>query len=92
MAAIGANLMDSTRRRHVLETSLRTSSAAWRASDEVPAILQRGERVMSRREVAAGGGGVNVTIQTPDPRSFQSSRAQIAADLARAVGAGRRGI
>ena len=37
LAAIGANLMDSTRRRHVLETSLRTSSAAWRASDEVPA-------------------------------------------------------
>ena len=72
----------------------RFHSGGWPglASDEVPAILQRGERVLSRREVAAGGGGVNVTIQTPDPRSFQSSRAQIAADLARAVGAGRRGI
>lgn len=37
LVAIGANLMDSTRRRHVLETSLRTSAAAWRASDDVPA-------------------------------------------------------
>jgi len=27
--------------------------------DEVPAILQRGERVLSRREVAAGNGGVS---------------------------------
>ena len=37
LAAIGSNLMDSTRRRHVLETSLRTSAAAWRASDDIPA-------------------------------------------------------
>lgn len=29
LAAIGANLMDSSRRRHVLETSLRTSAQAW---------------------------------------------------------------
>ena len=36
LAAIGANLMDATRRRHVLETALRTSAAAWRASDNVP--------------------------------------------------------
>lgn len=73
----------------------RFHSGGWPglASDEVPAILQRGERVLSRREVAGGsGGGVNVNIQTPDVRSFQASRAQIAADLARAVGSGRRGI
>ncbi|MDP1878793.1 MAG: patatin-like phospholipase family protein [Actinomycetota bacterium] len=37
LAAIGANLMDSTRRQHVLETSLRTSLAAWQASDAVAA-------------------------------------------------------
>ena len=37
LAAIGANLMDATRRTHVLETSLRTSSAAWRESEDVPA-------------------------------------------------------
>jgi NTE family protein len=35
LAAIGANLMDDTRRRHVLETSLRTSVLAWRDADEV---------------------------------------------------------
>ena len=32
LAAIGANLMDPSRREHVLETSLRTSAAALRAS------------------------------------------------------------
>jgi NTE family protein len=37
LAAIGANLMDDSRRRHVLETSLRTSGPAWRLSDEVVA-------------------------------------------------------
>lgn len=31
LEAIGANLMDSTRRRRVLDTSLRTSSKAWHA-------------------------------------------------------------
>lgn len=31
LTAIGSNLMDSTRRLHVLETSLRTSSKAWAA-------------------------------------------------------------
>ena len=35
LAAIGANLMDDTRRVHVLETSLRTSAAAWRTSEEI---------------------------------------------------------
>lgn len=33
LVAIGANLMDGTRIRFVLETSLRTSIAAWRESD-----------------------------------------------------------
>lgn len=64
--------------------------------DEVPAILQRGERVLSRREVAAGlggtGGNVTVNIQARDAESFRQSRAQIAADIARAVAFGRRGM
>ena len=61
---------------------------------EVPAILQRGERVLSRREVAAGGVAPNVTIniQTRDAESFRQSRAQVAADIARAVALGRRGM
>ena len=69
--------------------------------DEVPAILQRGERVLSRRE--AGGYGtrnargdaapaVNVTIMARDAESFRQSRTQIAADIARAVALGRRGL
>lgn len=35
LAAIGANLMDDTRRRFVLETSLRTSVQAWREADDL---------------------------------------------------------
>jgi len=63
--------------------------------DEVPAILQRGERVLSRREVAAGAGSsqnITINIQTRDAESFRQSRAQVAADIARAVSLGRRGM
>jgi hypothetical protein len=61
--------------------------------DEVPAILQRGERVLSRREAAgygqAGGSTVNVTINARDAESFRQSRTQVASDIARAVSLGR---
>ena len=61
--------------------------------DEVPAILQRGERVLSRREAQAyGRGDVNVTIMARDAESFRQSRTQVAADIARAVSLGRRGM
>jgi len=66
--------------------------------DEVPAILQRGERVLSRREAAGFGRGqtaapaVNVTINARDADSFRQSRTQVAADIARAVSLGQRGI
>ncbi|RBI69047.1 phage tail tape measure protein [Roseovarius sp. TE539] len=69
--------------------------------DEVPAILQRGERVLSRRETRAYDGArgerdaapiVNVTIQTRDAESFRQSRTQVASDIARAVAMGRRGM
>ena len=62
--------------------------------DEVPAILQRGERVLSRREAQSygAGGGINVTIMARDAESFRQSRTQIAADIARAVSLGRRGM
>ncbi|MDB6183046.1 tape measure protein [Paracoccus fistulariae] len=71
----------------------RMHSGGWAGlrSDEVPAILQRGERVLSRRE-AAGHGGVTVNIQTRDAESFRQSRAQVSADIARAVAMGRRGM
>jgi hypothetical protein len=65
--------------------------------DEVPAILQRGERVLSRREAASYGAGsaapvVNVTINARDAESFRQSRTQIAADISRAVAMGRRNL
>jgi hypothetical protein len=66
--------------------------------DEVPAILQRGERVLSRREAAGYGQGqsvapnISVTINARDAESFRQSRTQVAADIARAVSLGRRGL
>jgi len=64
--------------------------------DEVPAILQRGERVLSRREAASYGRSsapaVNVTIMARDAESFRQSRTQVASDIARAVSLGRRGM
>ena len=62
--------------------------------DEVPAILQQGERVLSRREAQGygAGGGINVTIMARDAESFRQSRTQVAADIARAVSLGRRSM
>jgi NTE family protein len=39
LAAIGANLMDDTRRRHVLETAMRTGRGAWQRADEASAAV-----------------------------------------------------
>lgn len=64
--------------------------------DEVPAILQKGERVLSRREAAGYGQtsapAVNITIMARDAESFRQSRTQVASDIARAVSLGRRGM
>ena len=78
----------------------RMHSGGWAClkPDEVPAILQRGERVLSRRQAAGFGKGqssapaVNVTIMARDAESFRQSRTQVAADIARAVSLGRRGM
>jgi phage-related minor tail protein len=77
----------------------RLHDGAFLSPDEVPAILQRGERVLSREETRRYDGrgreaqaAVYVSIQTPSPAAFQASRTQIAADLARAVRAGMRGL
>jgi len=77
----------------------RFHEGAFLSPDEVPAILQHGERVLSRDEARTYGARgampiapvVNVTIQTPSPAAFQASRTQVAADLARAVRIGMRG-
>jgi hypothetical protein len=64
--------------------------------DEVPAILQRGERVLSRREAAgygqASASTVNVTINARDAESFRQSRTQVASDIARAVSLAARHV
>lgn len=68
--------------------------------DEVPAILQRGEMVLSRSQLAAMGSAretrppVNVVmnISTPDANSFRYAQGQIAADAARAMERARRNL
>ena len=78
----------------------RMHSGGWAGlkPDEVPAILQRGERVLSRRDATGYGQGqssapaVNVTIMARDAESFRQSRTQVASDIARAVSMGRRGM
>ena len=80
--------------------ALRMHAGGWAGlkPDEVPAILQRGERVLSRREAAGYGQGqsaatnISVTIMSRDAESFRQSRTQVAADIARAVSLGRRGM
>jgi hypothetical protein len=76
----------------------RLHEGAFLSPDEVPAILQRGERVLNREETRrynrgerAGQPNIYVTIQTPNPAAFQASRTQLAADLSRAVQMGLRG-
>lgn len=63
-------------------------------ANRVTMDLTRGERVRVSRpgEHAAGGGGrpVYVTIQTPDPRSFAASRAQVSRSIAGAVARAER--
>jgi hypothetical protein len=76
----------------------RLHDGAFLSPDEVPAILQRGERVLNREETRrynrgerGGQPNIYVTIQTPSPAAFQASRTQLAADLSRAVQMGLRG-
>jgi len=83
----------------VFRNAPRFHDGAFLSPDEVPAILQRGERVLNRQEASRYDGRgamsqpmINVTIQTPSPSAFQASRTQVAADLARAVRMGMRGM
>jgi hypothetical protein len=65
------------------------------ANDEVPAILRRGEVVLTERQqqsVARGSGGVviNQTIKTEDPGAFGRTRSQIANATRREIGRASR--
>ena len=63
------------------------------AGDEVPAILQRGERVLSKQQTRAyeRGGAPTIVFNVKDAASVRQSRSQIAADASRALSMGRRG-
>jgi hypothetical protein len=63
------------------------------ANDEVPAVLRRGELVLTKEQQRASAGNrmtVNNYISTPSTAEFRRSGGQISADLARAVARGGR--
>ena len=69
--------------------------------DEVPAILQTGERVLSRRDVADLGRDrssalapmvVTFNVTTPDAGSFRRAQGQIAAEMTAALERARRNL
>lgn len=79
----------------------RLHEGAYLRPDEVPAILQRGERVLSRAEARAyefgrssGGQPVMMTfnVTTPDASSFRRAQGQITAEMAAAIERARRNL
>jgi hypothetical protein len=68
--------------------------------DEVPAILQRGERVLNRAEARAyeqGGSRaqpvmLTFNVTTPDASSFRRAQSQITAEMAAAIERARRNL
>lgn len=76
---------------------LHAGTPSWLRADEYATILQRGERVLNRRETAAYerahfGAPPVVNLHVRDAESFRQSRTQVASDIARAVAFGRRGM
>jgi hypothetical protein len=76
---------------------LHAGTPSWLGADEYATILQRGERVLNRRETRAYerghlGAPPVVNINVRDAESFRQSRTQVASDIARAVAFGRRGM
>jgi lambda family phage tail tape measure protein len=92
----GGVVGESTAPRRMVDAALFLNAPRYHAGgrigglapDEIPAILQRGEVVLSRRQVAERTQApVNVimNITTPDASSFRASQGQITADAARAI-------
>jgi hypothetical protein len=81
-----------------------TGGIAGLAPDELPAILRRGEAVLTPQQMAALGSGMRerearqppvtvvMNIATPDTNGFRQSQGQIAADAARAIERARRNL
>lgn len=79
----------------------RLHEGAYLRPDEVPAILQRGERVLNRAEARAyeagrGSGGppmaLTFNVSTPDASSFRRAQSQITAEMAAALERARRNL
>jgi hypothetical protein len=84
--AVNASVFEGAPRYHA-------GGIAGLKPDEVPAILQRGERVLSRDQARRGMGNViNMTVMAADAPSFRASQAQIMGDLARALARGQRNL
>uniref|UniRef100_UPI003F702217 hypothetical protein n=1 Tax=Elioraea sp. TaxID=2185103 RepID=UPI003F702217 len=66
----------------------------WFRPDEYPAILQRGEVVVPRRDAqrALGGATVIMNISAADADSFRASQAQITAAMARGLQRAQRSL
>lgn len=60
--------------------------------DEVPAILQKGERVIAKDARTSSPISVVMHISTPDANSFRASQAQISAEAARGIGRAQRNL
>ena len=81
-----------------------TGGVAGLAPDEVPAILRRGETVLTPGQMKALGAGIGardnrrppvtvvMNITTPDTNGFRRSQGQIAAEAARALERARRDL
>ncbi len=81
-----------------------TGGVAGLAADEVPAILRRGEAVLTPGQMRALGAGLSsraerqqpvtvvMNITTPDATGFRRSQGQIAAEAARAIQRARRDL
>ncbi len=61
-------------------------------ADEVPAILQKGERVIAKNAQTVTPISVVMHISTPDASSFRASQAQISAEAARGIGRAKRNL
>jgi hypothetical protein len=96
---VGADGMPHWTPAQVFRNAPRLHDGAFLSPDEVPAILQKGERVLSRREAAEFGRGraeqapnvvVNFSVTTPDIAAFRDSQGHLSALLSRAVERGMR--
>ncbi|MDD3029238.1 MAG: phage tail tape measure C-terminal domain-containing protein [Alphaproteobacteria bacterium] len=96
----GGTVGDPTSRRavpaHVFAGAPRYHSGgiAGLKPDEVPAILQRGEEVISKKDRSRRSSGVSLVmnISTPDANSFRASQGQIVAKAAKRLNRAKRNM